>query len=72
MDYLKKLDRMDEHLKRHPHDYQTVIARLKLASRAYDHEVHKVASMRLQRLSEIKRRLREEDECRRTNTARQE
>ena len=62
MDYIQKLERMDEHLKRHPHDYQTVIARLKLASEAIDYERHKRASMRLKRLAEIKRQLREEDE----------
>ncbi len=63
MDYVKKLTRMDEHLERHPHDYQTVIARLKLASRAVDYERHKKACMRLKRLAEIKRQLREEDEA---------
>lgn len=54
---------MDEHLKRHPHDYQTVIARLKLGSDIYDHEVKKVRDMRLKRLAEIRKKLREEDEA---------
>lgn len=62
MDYIKKLKRMDEHLKRHPHDYQTVISRMKVASDVYDHEMQKMTYRRLQRLSEIKKRLREEDE----------
>lgn len=53
---------MDEHLSRHPHDYQTVIARLKLASKAYDYEVKKKRDERLKRLAEIKKKLREEDE----------
>lgn len=61
MDYMKKLSRMDEHLAQHPHDYQTVIARLKLASEAYDYEVKKKRDMRLKRLAEIKKKLREED-----------
>ena len=61
MDYIERLDRMDEHLRQHPHDYQTVIARLKLASDIYDHQVEKQRNMRLKRLSEIKKRLREED-----------
>lgn len=62
MDYTKKLQTMDEHLSRHPHDYQTVIARLKLASKAYDYEVKKKRDERLKRLAEIKKKLREEDE----------
>lgn len=53
---------MDEHLKEHPHDYQTVISRMKVASDVYDHEMQKMTHRRLQRLSEIKKRLREEDE----------
>ena len=62
MDYISRLEKMDKHLQEHPHDYQTVIARLKLASEAIDYERHKRASMRLKRLAEIKRQLREEDE----------
>lgn len=64
MDYVKKLDRMDEHLKEHPHDYQTVIARLKTASEAIDHQAKKQSDMRLKRVAEIRKRLREEDEAR--------
>lgn len=52
---------MDEHLKRHPRDYQTVIARLKTASDMYDHNVVKQRHMRLKKLAEIKKQLREED-----------
>ena len=63
MDYVKKLDRMDEHLKRHPHDYQTVIARFKTASEAYDYVKKKQRDERLKRLAEIKKKLREEDEA---------
>lgn len=60
---------MDEHLKKHPHDYQTVISRMKLASDIYDHQMRKSVNARLSRLAEIKRRLKEEDEWRRTNIA---
>lgn len=63
MDYIEKLERMDEHLKRHPHDYQTVIAKMKLASDIYDHQLKRKRDERLKRLAEIKRRLREEDEA---------
>lgn len=61
MDYAEKLDRMDRHLAEHPHDYQTVIARLKTASKAYDHEQRKKSVARLKRIAEIRRQLREED-----------
>lgn len=64
MDYIAKLQRMDEHLKDHPRDYQTVIARLKLASDITDHQAKKRASMRLKRLAEIRRELKDEDDRR--------
>ena len=56
MDYAEKLDRMDRHLQDHPHDYQTVIARLKVASRAIDYATKKDRDMRLKRLAEIRRK----------------
>lgn len=59
MDYLKKLNRMDNHLREHPHDYQTVIARIKLASDAIDYQMHKEACMRLKRVAEVRRQLKE-------------
>ena len=59
MDYAKKLEKMDVHLHEHPHDYQTVIARLKVASDAYEHERRKRAVMRLKRLHEVRRQIRE-------------
>lgn len=51
---------MDKHLEEHPHDYQTVIARLKLQSDMIDHQMRKNARMRLSRLSEIRRKRRKE------------
>lgn len=63
MDYAEKIEKMDKHLKQHPHDYQTVIARLKTASEAYDHAVKKSRDMRLKMLAEIKKQMREEDEA---------
>lgn len=65
MDYIEKLQKMDEHLKRHPCDYQTVIARLKLASDIYDHQKEKQKHERLKRLADIKKKLKEEDDGRR-------
>lgn len=59
MDYTKKLKRMDEHLREHPHDYQTVISRLKVASDAYDYQRKKEADKRLARVAEVRRQLKE-------------
>lgn len=50
---------MDNHLKDHPHDYQTVIARLKLASEAFDYEQRKKVVARLKRVAEVRRQLKE-------------
>lgn len=61
MDNIAKLKRMDEHLAKHPADYQTVIARLKTISDIYEHRGDKVKIERLKRLAEIKRKMREED-----------
>lgn len=59
MDYVKKLDRIDNHLREHPHDYQAVIARLKVASDAYDYQLRKRKLYRLKRLQEVRRQLKE-------------
>ena len=59
MDYVKKLERMDEHLKEHPHDYQTVISRLKTASDAYEHQRKRQRNWRLKRVAEVRRQLKE-------------
>lgn len=50
---------MDNHLREHPHDYQTVISRLKVASDAYDYQQKKKADMRLKRVAEVRRQLKE-------------
>lgn len=55
MDYDKKLQKMDEHLKEHPHDYQTVIARMKTYSDSVEHERRQMANYRLARLAEVRR-----------------
>lgn len=59
MNYAEKIERMDAHLARHPQDYQTVIARLKTISDAYEHEVRERRSYRLKRLHEVRRQLKE-------------
>lgn len=59
MDYAKRLEKMDKHLEEHPHDYQTVIARLKTQSDMIDHQMKKSSRMRLKRLAEIRRKRKE-------------
>ena len=59
MNYTEKLQRMDNHLREHPHDYQTVISRLKVASEAFDYEQKKKLSIRLKRVAEVRRQLKE-------------
>ena len=59
MDYVKKLERMDEHLKEHPHDYQTVISRLKTASDAFEQQRKWQRDWRLKRVAEVRRQLKE-------------
>lgn len=57
MDYKQKLERINEHVKRHPHDYQAVIAGLKAQSDVYEHEMRNRKVSRLQRLAEIRKRM---------------
>ena len=59
MDYAERLDRMDRHLQDHPHDYQTVIARLKVTSQAIDYAMKKERDMRLKRLAEVRKKREE-------------
>lgn len=55
MDYISKLDRMDAHLTKHPKDYQTVIARLKLYSKAVDHQRKQSVNERLKKVAQYRR-----------------
>ena len=66
MDYEEKIRRMDEHLKEHPKDYQTVISRMKTASAYVDHERQKVVNARLKRLAEIRKERKERLNAERT------
>lgn len=59
MDYVTKLQRLDEHLQRHPHDYQSVISRLKMRSAAIEHGRYLRKVERLKRLAEVRRQLKE-------------
>ena len=59
MTYEERIQKMDKHLEEHPHDYQTVIARLKTKSDAIEHKRKESVNGRLRNLAEIKRQLRE-------------
>lgn len=59
MDYIRKLEQMDNHLREHPHDYQTVISRMRVASDAYDYQQKQKRNYRLKRLHEVRRQLGE-------------
>ena len=60
MDYREKLDRMDAHLKEHPKDYQTVIARMKTYSKYVDHVRRQAVIERLKNVAKYRRELNEE------------
>lgn len=59
MDYETRLRKMDEHLSNHPHDYQTVIARMKTYSEAVDADIRRAQNIRLARLAEVRRQRKE-------------
>ena len=63
MDYIEKLDRLDRHLKDNPKDYQSVIARLKLQSKAIDYYRRQKVNMRLKRIAQYKRELAEQEKA---------
>ena len=55
MDYTEKLERLDNHIKRHPKDYQSVIARMKTYSDAVEHKIYLRRIERLRRISKHRR-----------------
>lgn len=59
MNYIDKLERLDNHLKDNPKDYQAVISRMKTYSDAVEHEMYLKRIYRLKRLAEVRRQLRE-------------
>lgn len=56
MDYAAKLDRLDKHIKEHPKDYQSVVARMKTYSDAVEHGMYLRRVERMRRLAEIRRK----------------
>ena len=55
MDYYKKLERLDNHIARHPKDYQSVIAKMKTYSDAVEQEMYMRRIARLKRMAEYRR-----------------
>lgn len=55
MDYKEKLKRLDEHIEKHPTDYQAVITRLKTRSDAIEHQMYLKKIARLKRVAEYRR-----------------
>ena len=60
MDYAEKLERLDNHIKRHPKDYQSVIARMKTYSDAVEHKIYLRRIERLRRISKHRREYEQE------------
>ena len=61
MDYLEKLQALDEHLAEHPKDYQASISRLKTYSDAVEHQMYLRKIERLKRVADFRKRGQDED-----------
>ena len=55
MEYAEKLKRLDEHLQKHPKDYQASISRLKTYSDAVEHDMYLKKVERLKRVARYRR-----------------
>lgn len=60
MDYIDRLERLDNHIKEHPKDYQAVIAKMKTYSDAIEHDLY---LRRIERLKKVAKYRREYGEC---------
>lgn len=59
MKYLQRVERLEEHLKEHPTDYQAVIAHMIAKSDLIEHGRYLQTIERQKRLAEIRRRRHE-------------
>ena len=55
MDYTEKLERLTEHLMKHPADYQARIAQLKTYSNAIEHELYLRKIAKLKKVAKYRR-----------------
>lgn len=60
MDYMDKLERLDNHIRRHPKDYQSKIAWMKTYSDAVEHEMYLRKVERLKRVAKYRREYEQE------------
>lgn len=59
MDIEERIERLHEHVANHPHDYQAVIAEVKLHSDLIEHQRYLERIDRLQHIAEIRKRRNE-------------
>lgn len=59
MKYLQRVERLEEHLKYHPTDYQAVVAHLKARSDMIEHGQYLRMIERRKRLAEVNRQIKE-------------
>lgn len=55
MDYIDRLERLDNHIKEHPKDYQAVIAKMKTYSDAIEHDLYLRRVERLKKIAKYRR-----------------
>lgn len=55
MDYEERLKRLNEHLLKHPTDYQARIAKLTMYSRAVEHQIYLRKVARLKKVAKYRR-----------------
>lgn len=55
MDYNERLERLDRHIEDNPKDYQAVIGRMKIYSKAVEHQMYLRKIARLKRVAEFRR-----------------
>lgn len=59
MEIRERLERLHEHVQKHPKDYQSVIAEMIMRSDYIEHEIHEKSIVRLREIAEIRKRRRE-------------
>lgn len=59
MDYKNAIKRVEQHLKEHPSDYQSVISLLKLRSKKIDKDIEQRRIDKMKRIAECRRKLNE-------------
>ena len=63
MKYIEKVERLEEHLKEHPTDYQAVVALLKRRSDLIEHRAWLRMIERKKAVAEVRRQRREKEDA---------